>query len=237
MHSFQEIVIFDLSFIMTIEPKIALVSWSGGKDSAFALYSYQAKNTRPIVLHTTLNQQFNRIAMHGVKEQLLDLQAEAVGLPLRKIYIPDHCTNEDYERVMKVFFESFRAGEIEEVVYGDLFLEDIRKYRESALQKVGLLSVFPLWQEPTVNIALEFIRKGFKAILTCVDTKVLDASFCGREYTLDLLSDLPAQVDPCGENGEFHTFVYDGPNFKQAVPFLVSELRFYSGQFCYADLQ
>jgi uncharacterized protein (TIGR00290 family) len=213
-----------------------LFSWSGGKDSALALSKIAGETKSPIVLFTTLNIANHRVAMHGYGESLLDMQAESLGLPLKKIFIPDPCSNEEYSKIMEQFLLEYKHKGVRQVVFGDIFLEDIRKYREENLTKLEIKPLFPLWEIPSVNVALEFFRYGFKACVTCVDTSVISADFCGREYNLDLLGDLPMNVDPCGENGEFHTFVYDGPIFRFPIPIRPTEKVVKYDHFCYTDL-
>jgi len=198
-------------------PKIAL-SWSGGKDSAWALHLLRQQDEYEVAaLVTTLNSHFNRVAIHGFREELLDAQAASVGLPLWKIPLPWPCSNEDYESRMGVLCERAVAEGFSGFAFGDLFLEDIRAYREKMLAPTGLTPVFPVWGIPTDELARTMIAGGLRARLTCVDLKHLDASFAGREFDESFLRDLPASVDPCGERGEFHTFVYDGPMFRQPV--------------------
>lgn len=218
------------------DKKLILLSWSGGKDSALALYSLLEDKNLEIELFTTINIENGRVAMHGFNEQLLDKQVESIGLPLHKIFIPDPCSNEEYSRIMNEFMLKMKIRGIDTIAFGDLFLEDIRHYREENLKKLDILAIFPLWETPTANIALEFIRKGFKAILTCVDTIVLPPSLSGKEFNLNLLGELPQFVDPCGENGEFHTFVYDGPVFKFPIQFSTGEQILKYERFCFTDL-
>lgn len=174
--------------------------------------------------------------MHGFTEQLLENQAKSLRLPLHKIYIPDPCSNEEYGQIMSEFLTKMQNRGIDTVVFGDLFLEDIRKYREENLARQNMKALFPLWEEPTTNIALKFIRDGFKAVITCVDLNVLPKEFSGRSYNMDLLGDLPVNVDPCGENGEFHTFVFDGPIFSNPIPWEKGEQVIRYDRFCYTDL-
>jgi len=194
------------------------LSWSSGKDSAFALYELQRSAEFEVTaLLTTVNEDYDRVAMHAVRHELLERQARQAGLPLEIVKIPRVCTNEIYEAK---FLEALRRAEsqgVEAVAYGDLFLEDIRAYREKLHQATRLKTVFPLWLRPTAELAREMIRAGFKAIVTCVDPAKLSPDFAGRDFDLDFLAELPPGVDPCGENGEFHTFVYDGPIFRKPV--------------------
>lgn len=213
-----------------------LLSWSGGKDSALSLFEITKTSPSPVELFTTINVKNGRVAMHGFTEQLLEKQAESLRLPLHKIYIPDPCSNEEYGQIMSEFLIKKRKRGIDTVVFGDLFLEDIRKYREENLACLNMKALFPLWEEPTTNVALKFIRDGFKAVITCVDLNVLSKEFSGRLYNMDLLGDLPVEVDPCGENGEFHTFVFDGPIFSNPVMWKKGEQVIRYDRFCYTDL-
>jgi len=214
----------------------ALLSWSSGKDAAYALHRLRQQGEVEVVgLLTTLNQAFDRVAMHGVREALLEAQAEAVGLPLWKVPLPWPCSNEAYEAVMAEACARAVAEGIEAVAFGDLFLEDVRAYREARLAGTGLRPVFPLWGEDTAGLAGEMIASGLKATLVCVDPKVVAARFAGRSFDAGLLADLPAGVDPCGERGEFHTFAWDGPMFGRSVAVASGEVVARDG-FVFADL-
>lgn len=194
--------------------KRVLVSWSGGKDCAWALHLLQQQGECEIAgLLTTVNQHFGRVAMHGFREQLLEQQAEAAGLPLRAIPLPWPCSNEEYEEAMAAACAQALADGIDTIAFGDLFLEDIRAYREAKLAGTGLEPLFPCWKLPTAELARTMIASGLRAHLVCVDPRHLDASFAGRLFDAALLADLPPGVDPCGERGEFHTFVSAGPMF------------------------
>lgn len=194
------------------------LAWSGGKDSALALWTLRERDGKlPTSLMTTVTAEYERISMHGVRRELLARQAQLVGVPLVEVEIPAHCTNEVYEERMAAAFASEEMSSVEEVAFGDLFLRDVREYRESRLTAVGRRALFPVWGLDTAELAGQFISLGFRAILVCVDPRVLDPGFAGREFNESLLDDLPPDVDPCGENGEFHTFVYDGPVFAGAV--------------------
>lgn len=196
----------------------ALLSWSSGKDSAWALHLLRQQNEVEVVgLLTTVNQVADRVAMHAVRSELLQAQAEAVGLPLRTVGLPWPCSNEQYEAAMAVAVERAMADGITVMAFGDLFLEDIRSYRIQKLAPTGIKPLFPVWGIPTRDLAQQMIAAGLRARLTCVDPKQLDASFVGREFDAALLADLPPSVDPCGERGEFHTFTYDGPMFHRPV--------------------
>ena len=195
-----------------------LLSWSSGKDSAWALHVLKQDPKIELVgLFTTLNEAFDRVAMHGVREEILDAQAEAAGLPLQKLYLPWPCPNEDYETIMGAFMEDAIAASVDAIAFGDLYLEDIRAYRVANLEAVGIKPLFPVWGLETGQLARDMIASGLKAHLTCVDPKQLDPGFAGRMFDISLLEDLPAGVDPCGENGEFHTCVVSGPMFDHDI--------------------
>lgn len=209
----------------------ALVSWSGGKDCMLALW-HARQSFEIVALLTTVTRDFARISMHGVRIELLRKQADRLGLPLQIVEIPHPCSNAIYEQAMKDAWTS--AGE-PAVICGDLFLEDVRRYREERLFG-SAACVFPIWQRQTAVLAREFMALGFRATLCCVDTQVLPAEFAGREFDEALLADLPAGVDPCGENGEFHTFVYDGPAFSTPIRFEPGERVLREERFSYCDL-
>jgi uncharacterized protein (TIGR00290 family) len=221
---------------MTAGRKRALVAWSSGKDSAYALHLARRDPALEIVgLLTTVTDAYERVAMHGVREALLDAQAVAVGLALVKVRIPSPCPNEVYERAMGAAMAEALAQGIDHVVFGDLFLADIRAYREAQLARIGMTPLFPLWRRDTAALAREMIGAGLSAVLTCVDPKQLDPSFAGRRFDGALLDALPATVDPCGENGEFHTLVTAGPMFARPIkvaPGAVVE----RGGFVFADV-
>ena len=203
---------------MRAEP--ALLSWSGGKDSALALHALRTQGDEPVrveALVTTVTEGYERISMHGVRRALLYAQAAAIGLPLIEVRIPPKSSNEEYERAMRETLSPFGAKGISRVAFGDLFLEDVRAYRERLLASIGMTALLPLWGRDTTRLANEFIELGFRAVLVCVDPRQISAAFCGRELDRALLAELPASADPCGERGEFHTFVYDGPIFSQPV--------------------
>ncbi len=222
---------------MTTADATALaLSWSGGKDSALALWTLRrADGLWPRALITTVTDAYARVSMHGVRRELVLRQAEAAGVPLVEIEIPVGCTNELYEQRMAEAFASEGLRGISAVAFGDLFLADIRAYREARLGAAGLEAVFPLWKRDTARLAREFIAAGFRAVLVCVDPGQLDPSFAGRAFDADLLADLPGHVDPCGENGEFHTFVHAGPVFGQPIACRVGEIVERDG-FVFADL-
>ena len=205
------------------QPK-AILSWSSGKDSAMAFYrTIAAKQFEIVCLLTTISDPFRRVSMHGVREELLDRQAESVGMHLEKVLIPYPCPNVVYEEKMRKVLSQWKRKGVAHVIFGDLFLEDIRKYREANLAQLDLTPIFPFWGKDTASLAEDMLRVGFRAIITCVDPKKLDAKFAGRHFDNSLLKDLPPSVDPCGENGEFHTFVYDGPIFREPIPVEVGE--------------
>jgi uncharacterized protein (TIGR00290 family) len=194
----------------------AVVSWSSGKDSAYALHRVRSAGGLAVVgLLTTVTSTFDRVSMHGVRRTLLDAQARAVGLPMEVVEIPEHCPNEVYEAAMGRTVARLRESGVERMVFGDLFLREIREYRESRLKGTGIRPVFPLWGEPTDRLARRMIEDG--AHLVCIDTRKVPAAWAGRRFDEPLLRELPASVDPCGENGEFHTFVSDGPGFRRAI--------------------
>lgn len=194
------------------------LAWSGGKDSSLALWSMREQEGRlPGSLLTTVTAEYERISMHGVRRDLLRRQATSIGVPLVEVEIPTPCPNDVYEARMAAALASKEMAGVDEVAFGDLFLREIREYRESRLAPTGVRAHFPVWGLDTVELAHRFVALGFRAILVCVDPRALDASFAGREFDEKLLDDLPDGVDPCGENGEFHTFVYDGPIFDARV--------------------
>lgn len=206
-------------------------NWSSGKDSAMALYYMQQDPGYTISrLITTVNSDYNRVSMHGTREELLDLQTQSLNLPIHKIQLSGKVTMKSYDNTMYDEVSNLKKEGYSHCVFGDIFLEDLKKYREEQLQKVGIQPIFPLWKRDTKDLFLEFISLGFKAITVCTNAKYLDDSFCGRELDHSFLSDLPNNVDPCGENGEFHTFVYDGPIFNQPIKFEIGEkvLRTYT---------
>jgi uncharacterized protein (TIGR00290 family) len=197
----------------------AIVSWSTGKDSAYALHEARRSGQVEVVgLLTTVTTTFHRVSMHGVRESLLDRQIEELALPCRKVSIPSPCSNEVYEREMAAALSEAREQGVTQVVFGDLFLRDIRAYREARLAELGMQAVFPLWLRDTSALAREMQEAGIEAVITCVDPKRLSPSFAGRAFDRTLLEELPADVDPCGENGEFHTFVAAGPMFSKPIP-------------------
>ncbi len=216
-----------------------IFAWSGGKDSALALAEVLSSGRDQVVgLLTTVTAGHDRISMHGVRRTLLHRQAEALGLPLREVLISPQSSNEEYEAKMGAALADLTAAApaVDGVVFGDLFLEDIRAYRERMLARIGMRGLFPLWHRDTACLAGEFVRRGYKAILACVDSRALAAEFAGREFDAALLADLPRGVDPCGENGEFHTFVYGGPIFAHPLAVRRGQIVVREGRFVYCDL-
>jgi uncharacterized protein (TIGR00290 family) len=214
----------------------ALVAWSSGKDSAWALHEVRRAGALEVVgLLTTVTSEFARVSMHAVREELLDQQAASLGLPCRKVLIPWPCVNEVYEAEMARAMAEARAAGVTRVVFGDLFLEDVRAYREQKLAGTGIEPVFPLWGRATARLAREMLDAGLRATLTCVDPRRLDAGFAGRSYDAVLLDELPPDVDPCGERGEFHTFASAGPMFDRPILVAGGEVVTREG-FVFADL-
>lgn len=199
------------------------MNWSGGKDSALALYLLQQQQNCELTLFTTINKAFQRISMHGVRLPLLQAQAQALQLTLEIVDIPEQVSMEQYNQIMHQALTGFKQQGITHSVFGDIFLEDLKAYREEQLQKLGFEAHFPLWGKPTRQVMKEFLEAGFKTIVVAANAKLLDKSFVGRVIDDQFLADLPENVDPCGENGEFHTFVFDGPNFEIPVPFRTGE--------------
>jgi uncharacterized protein (TIGR00290 family) len=217
-------------------PPKAFVSWSSGKDSAYALHEARRLGLAEIAgVLTTINEVYDRVAMHGVRGALLDRQIAALGLPAIKVPIPSPCPNEIYETRMAEACERIKAQGIRHIVFGDLYLEDIRAYRIEKLSAAGMEPIFPLWKRETGSLAREMIASGLSARIACLDPSKLDRSFAGRRFDMDFLRDLPNGIDPCGENGEFHTFVFDGPNFARPVDFSIGE-RVTRDGFCFCDL-
>ncbi|HSZ70185.1 MAG TPA: ATP-binding protein [Solirubrobacteraceae bacterium] len=200
------------------------LSWSGGKDSALTLWTLREEGMEPEALITTVTESYERISMHGVRRELLASQSDALGITLVEVRIPPACVNDVYEARMAQAFASSPLSSVEAVAFGDLFLKDVRAYRETRLTAAGKRGLFPLWGRDTSVLAHEFIAAGFQAVIACLDPRALDASFAGRAYDEQLLSDLPASVDPCGENGEFHTFVHAGPIFAEPIACATGEV-------------
>lgn len=210
---------------MQIEPqRKALMNWSGGKDSALSLYHvYKDKNYDIKYLLTTVNDAFGRVSMHGVREELLDKQAENIGLELVKVRLSETVSMDEYHTQMESVLRPIVQKCIEYSIFGDIFLEDLRQHREERLTMLGMKGVFPIWKRPSLELLAEFWDLGFKTIVVSVNGNVLDKSFCGKILDRDFIKELPANIDPCGENGEFHTFVYEAPYFKQAIDIGIGE--------------
>lgn len=213
-----------------------LLSWSGGKDSSLALRDMIAgRKYRVNALLTTVTEEFDRISMHGIRRALLHAQASSLGLPLEEVWIPKKATNEIYEDRMRRALSKYKDLGVREVVFGDLFLQDIRSYREEKLAQIGMKGIFPLWGRDTSELAREFIETGFRAVVCCVDPRKLAGEFCGMDYDRAFLESIPSAVDPCGENGEFHTFVHAGPIFRNEIPITRGRVVLRDG-FYFADL-
>lgn len=213
-----------------------ILSWSGGKDSSLALYNLLQQGSYEVTLLTTITDKYGRISMHGVREALLEKQAESLGCHLEKVYITPESANEEYEKKMTEVMNRYKRLGVTRAVFGDIFLEDIRKYREKNLEQLGIEAVFPVWGRDTKEMANSFIDLGFKSIITCVDTRVLDGDFAGRIFDKDLLADFPENIDPCGENGEFHSFVFDGPIFREKIDFSIGDRVLRDARFSFCDL-
>lgn len=214
-----------------------LLAWSGGKDSALALYELLKSNLYEVVsLLVTITSDYDRVSMHGVRRELIERQALALGFPLDIVLIPKNCTNEEYEKRMEEKMICYKNKGVEKVAFGDIFLEDVREYRERNLARAGMEGVFPIWGRTSRELAESFIEMGFKAVTTCVDGKALTKDFVGREFNREFIASLPPESDPSGENGEFHTFVYDGPIFKEKVAFKRGEIVLREGRFYFCDL-
>jgi uncharacterized protein (TIGR00290 family) len=214
-----------------------LVSWSGGKDSAMALSeALRSGNYEVVALLTTVTRDYDRISMHGVRRALLKQQAESLGLKLEEVFITKDASNAEYESSMGKVLSKYKELGVSSVVFGDIFLEDLRKYREEKLSQLNMHAIFPIWKVETKELARRFMGAGFKAVTTCVDTNVLGKEFVGREINEDFLSELPGGVNSCGENGEFHSFVYDGPVFKKSIAFNLGEKVLRENRFYYCDL-
>ena len=215
----------------------AVLSWSGGKDSALALYELGKTGSYEIVaLVTTIAQDHARVSMHGVRQVLLEQQAKSLGVALEKVFISTNISSEEYGYQMQEVLAKYQAVGVRSVVFGDIFLEDIRQYRQDNLSKVGMRGIFPLWKRNTDELARMFIDLGFEAVVSCVDSHALDKRFVGREFDEQFLSELPDSVDPCGENGEFHSFVYDGPIFRRRILCTIGDVVLRENRFYYCDL-
>jgi uncharacterized protein (TIGR00290 family) len=216
--------------------KQLLFCWSGGKDSSMALHRLQVTGEYEVVgLLTTVTEAYDRISMHGVRRSLLRQQCESIGLPLHEIALSANADNEEYESKMKGSMLEWKAKGIATIGFGDIFLEDLKRYREENLAKVGMKPHFPLWKRNTAELARQFVRVGFKAVLTCVNPKELDSSFAGRVIDDQFLDDLPDSVDPCGENGEYHSFVYEGPIYSEPIAIEVGQVVERNG-FTFCDI-
>ncbi|HEU4902245.1 MAG TPA: diphthine--ammonia ligase [Flavisolibacter sp.] len=221
----------------------AFMSWSGGKDSALALYKAQQEGVSVEALVTTVNQVLDRVSMHGVRRQLVKQQAISLGLPLHSIDLPEMPGMQAYEETIRSVHNGLKADGFTHAVFGDVFLEDLKRYREDLLAKEGLQCLFPIWKMDSREVVRQFISQGFRALVVCVNSAHLDQRFCGRELDEEFVNDLPAGVDPCGEHGEYHSFVYDGPNFSRAVSFVVGDVVFKeypspkTGDECYTQPQ
>jgi len=202
-----------------------LFCWSGGKDSAMALHALlQQNDIRVVALLTTVTEGYERISMHGVRRELLERQAQSIGLPLHEVRIPPQCVNPIYEARMEEALRVYLEQGVRTVAFGDIFLEDLRAYRERNLARIGMSAIFPIWKRDTRELIRSFHADRFRAVAVCVDGKVLDSSFAGRELDDSFFRDLPPRADPCGENGEFHTFVFDGPIFRSPIPVRTGEI-------------
>lgn len=218
------------------DPEPILFCWSGGKDSSLALHSLLRRgDVRVAALLTTVTEGYDRISMHGVRRELLRHQAESIGLPLHEVFIPPQCVNPIYEARMEEAMRFYLQQGIRRVAFGDIFLEDLRRYRENNLARLEMEAIFPIWKRDTRDLIREFHASGFRAVAVCVDSKVLAPEFAGRELDASFFADLPPGADPCGENGEFHTFVFDGPFFSCPVECTVGE-RVHRDSFIFCDL-
>jgi uncharacterized protein (TIGR00290 family) len=217
--------------------KKIIFSWSGGKDSALALYEILQRNDYEILaLLTTVTKDYDRISMHGVRRELLKQQVKSLGFPLEEVFVTVNASNDEYEANMGGLLSKYKELGTEAVIFGDIFLEDLRLYREQNLSKLDLYGIYPLWNINTTELANKFIDLGFKAITTCIDTSVLDGKFSGRLFDKTFLSELPQNIDSCGENGEFHSFVFDGPIFKTPIYFQKGKIVLRENRFSYCDL-
>ncbi len=216
--------------------KKAAISWSSGKDSCYALYRLLNAGIYDFkYLVTTVTSNYGRVSMHGVREELLEKQSNSLGIPILRVEIPKNCTNEAYEKKMSEAVERLKSEGIEYIVFGDLYLEDIKEYRESKLKGTGIEPLFPLWGEDTKDLAEKIIKSGLKAKITCIDPSRVSADFAGKDFDNKFLAELPETVDPCGENGEFHTFVFDAPIFKNPLKIITGKLVERDG-FVFTDL-
>lgn len=215
-----------------------IMSWSGGKDSAYCLHEIlQSSQYEVVALLTSVTEDSGRIKMHGVHGDLLQRQADCLGIPLEKVLVPPISKNTEYELRTGKALEKYRKNGVTSVVFGDLFLEDIKAYRDHCLLGWEMKGIFPLWMRPTTELAAKIIETGIRAVLTCVDTRILDPSFAGRDFDKELLLQLPSAADPCAENGEFHTFVYDAPMFKEKISFKKEGNFMLQDRFYYSDIR
>lgn len=216
--------------------KKTLVSWSSGKDSAWTLYKLQQQQEFEVVgLFCTFNKKYERGAMHAVRNELIRQQTESIGLPLELIPIPDPCNDSEYKAIMANFIAQVKSQEIEYIAFGDLYLKDIRRYREDSLAGTGITPLFPLWQIPTDKLSNDMVNSGLRAKISCIDPNLMPLSFAGHEYDNTFLKQIPSNIDPCGENGEFHSFVYDGPMFNHKINISIGEVVARNG-FVYTDI-
>jgi uncharacterized protein (TIGR00290 family) len=214
-----------------------LVSWSGGKDCALALYELlRAGDFEIVALLTTITEDYDKVSMHGIRTALIDLQGKALGIPVEKVHLANDAANKEYEERLTKTLTRYKEQGVKSFAFGDLYLDEVRKYREKNLARIAMEAVFPLWGRDTNLIAQQFINSAFKAVVTCVDSKALDRTFIGRSIDKQFLSELPASVDCCGENGEYHSFVYDGPIFNQRISHQTGQVVLRDNRFYYLDL-
>jgi len=214
-----------------------LVSWSGGKDCALALYELlRAGDFEIVALLTTITEDYNRVSMHGVSTSLIDLQGKVLGISVEKVHLTNDAANEEYEERLTKTLTRYKKQGVTSVAFGDLYLDEVRKYRQKNLARIAMEAVFPLWGRDTNVIAQQFINSAFKAVVTCVDSRALDKTFIGRSIDKQFLSELPASVDCCGENGEYHSFVYDGPIFNQRISHQTGQVVLRDNRFYYLEL-
>ena len=214
-----------------------LISWSGGKDCAMALYeTIKTGKYEVSALLTTITEDYDRISMHGVRRVLLERQADSLGFPLEKVLLPGKGSSRDYEAAISEVLERYAAAGVSKVVFGDIFLEDVRAYREDRMEGTGMKALFPLWGRNTRELAHNFLDEGFRSVVTCVDTLALDGDMAGRAIDEHFLKELPPEVDPCGENGEYHSFVYEGPVFHKRISFERGEVVLRDNRFSFCDL-
>ena len=214
-----------------------IFSWSSGKDSAYALYQIiKSKEYRVRALLTTFNEKYDRVSMHGVRRDLVCRQAASLGIFLEEVFIPDNCSGDEYGDIMAAVLKKYKNQAVDTVAFGDLFLDDVRAYREKQLSRLSMKAIFPLWERNTSELIADFFKDGFRAVLTCVDTDQLSAEFCGRELNSAMIKSFPETVDPCGEKGEFHSFIFDGPIFKGPIDYSCGEKTLRDKRFLFTDL-